>query len=179
MYSGKGESYGGEFLIEYGINPVSLSASYTLSWAFKEVNDWIYYPKFDARHRVSIILEYNMGSGWIAGAIWNYASGLPYTQQIGYYDKFYLNNIQGVGSEVGNFDPFSILGDRNAGRLPEYHRLDLSLTKRLEIAFSKWELSVNVINVYDRENIYYFDRQTEEIVNMLPFFVSGTIKLIL
>ena len=179
LYSGTGESYGGEFLIDYGINPISLSASYTLSWAFKEVNDWVYYPKFDARHRVSIILEYNLGSGWIAGAIWNYASGLPYTQQIGYYDKFYLNNIQGVGSEVGNFDPFSILGDRNVGRLPEYHRLDLSLTKRLEIAFSKWELSVNVINVYDRENIYYFDRQTEEIVNMLPFFVSGTIKLIL
>ncbi len=179
LLNGKGESYGWEFLIDYGINPVSLSASYTLSWAYKEVNDWVYYPKYDTRHRVSIILEYNLGSGWITGAIWNYSSGLPFTQLIGYYDKFYLNNIHGVGSEVGTFDPFSILDDRNAGRLPDYHRLDLSLTKRLEISFSKWELSVNVINVYDRKNIYYFDRETEEIVNMLPFFVSGTIKLIL
>jgi len=176
---GKGESYGWEFIINYGINPLSLSASYTLSWAYKEVNDWVYYPKFDARHRVNTILEYNLGSGWVVGAIWNYSSGLPYTQLIGYYDKFYLNNIHGTGSEVGSFDPFSILGDRNAGRLPDYHRLDLSLTKRFEISFSKWELSVNAINVYDRENIYYYDRETEEIVNMLPFFVSGTIKLIL
>jgi hypothetical protein len=179
LYSGIGESYGGEFMIDYGINPVSLSVSYTLSWAYKDVNDWIYYPKFDARHRLNIILEYNLGSGWTTGAIWNYSSGLPFTQLIGYYDKFYLNNTQGIGTGAGNFDPFSILGDRNLGRLPDYHRLDLSLTKRLEIAFSKWELSVNVINAYDRKNIYYFDRETEEIVNMLPFFVSGTIKLIL
>ena len=179
LLNGKGESYGWEFMIDYGINPVSLSGSYTLSWAYKEVNDWVYYPKFDARHSVSIILEYNLGSGWVAGAIWNYSSGLPFTQLVGFYDKFYLNNIHGTGSEVGNFDPFSILGDRNASRLPDYHRLDISLTKRFEISFSKWELSVNVINVYDRENIYYYDRETEEIVNMLPFFVSGTIKLIL
>lgn len=179
LYNGKGESYGGEFVIDYGINPVSLSASYTLSWAYKDVNEWVYYPKFDARHRVSIILEYNLGSGWTTGAIWNYSSGLPFTQLIGYYDKFYLNNIQGSGSEVGYYDPYSILGDRNLGRLPDYHRLDLSLTKRLQIAFSKWEFSINAINVYDRENIYYFDRETEEIVNMLPFYVSGTIKLIL
>jgi hypothetical protein len=179
LLNGKGESYGWEFMMNYGINPVSITGSYTLSWTYKEVNEWIYYPKFDARHRLNFVLEYNLGSGWIAGAIWNYSSGLPFTQLVGYYDKFYLNNIHGTGFEIGNFDPFSILGDRNASRLPDYHRLDLSLTKRFEVSFSKWELSVNVINVYDRKNIYYYDRKTEEIVNMLPFFVSGTIKLIL
>lgn len=179
LLSGEGESYGWEFIAEYGINPISLSTSYTLSWAYKEANGWLYYPKYDARHRVNIILEYNLGSGWIAGAIWNYSSGLPFTQLIGYYDKFYLNDIHGSGIGTGEFDPFSILDDRNLGRLPDYHRLDLSLTKRFEISFSKWELSLSAINVYDRQNVYYFDRKTGEIVYMLPFFISGTIKLIL
>jgi len=123
--------------------------------------------------------NYNLGSGWIAGAIWNYSSGLPFTQLLGYYNKFYLDDIHGSGNEVGEFDPFSILDDRNLGRLPDYSRLDLSLTKRFQISFSKWELSVSAINIYDRQNIYYFDRKTGEIVYMLPFFISGTIKLIL
>jgi outer membrane receptor protein involved in Fe transport len=179
LIAGEGESYGWEFLMDYGIDPVSLSVSYTLSWVYKEVDGWIYFPKYDARHRFNLILEYNLGSGWIAGAIWNYSSGLPFTQLLGYYDKFYLDDIHGSGNEVGEFDPFSILDDRNLGRLPDYHRLDLSITKRFQISFSKWELSLSAINVYDRQNIYYFDRKTGEIVYMLPFFVSGTIKLIL
>jgi hypothetical protein len=36
---------------------------------------------------------------------------------------------------------------------------------------------VSVINVYDRANIFYFDRDTGEIVNMLPFLVTGTLKV--
>jgi len=179
LIAGEGESFGWEFLSDYGINPVSLSVSYTLSWAYKAFDDWIYYPKYDARHRLNLILEYNLGSGWVAGAIWNYSSGLPFTQLLGYYDKFYLDDIHSSGIGAGEFDPYAILDDRNLGRLPDYHRLDLSLTKRFQISFSKWELSISAINVYDRQNIYYFDRKTGEIVYMLPFFVSGTIKLIL
>ena len=113
------------------------------------------------------------------GVSWNYSSGLPFTRLNGYYDKFYLNNIYGNGNEYGEYKPYSVLDDRNLGRLPDYHRLDLSLSKQFEIAFSKWQLSVSAVNVYDRKNVYYMDRKTGEIVYMLPFFISGTIKLIL
>ena len=177
LLEGKGESYGWEFLFEAGINPVSLNVSYTLSWAYKEVNDWVYNPKYDTRHQFNSILEINLGSGWITGLIWNYASGLPFTQLIGYYDKFYLDNLNSSDYGGGEFNPYSILGDRNLGRLPDYHRLDISLTKRFNISLSKWEVTVTAINVYDRKNVYYFDRDTGEVVNMLPFFLSGAIKL--
>ena len=179
LIDGKGESYGWEFLFDVGLNPVSLTAAYTLSWAYKEVDDWVYNPKYDTRHQFNTILEFNLGSGWITGLIWNYASGLPFTQLIGYYDKFYLDDFNSSGYDQADFEPFTILGDRNLARLPDYHRLDISLTKRFYISFSKWEVTVSAINVYDRENVYYFDRNTGEVVNMLPFFVSGTIKLIL
>jgi len=39
------------------------------------------------------------------------------------------------------------------------------------------ELGVSVINAYDRANIFYFDRNTGEVVNMLPLLISGTIKI--
>jgi hypothetical protein len=48
---------------------------------------------------------------------------------------------------------------------------------RFNISLTKWELTVSAINVYDRKNIYYFDRETGDVVNMLPFFISGIIKL--
>ena len=88
-----------------------------------------------------------------------------------------MNNINSSVIDQGSIEPFTILGDRNLGRLPEYHRLDISLTKRFNISLSKWELTVSAINVYDRKNIYYYDRETGDVVNMLPFFISGIIKL--
>jgi hypothetical protein len=39
------------------------------------------------------------------------------------------------------------------------------------------ELGISAINVYDRKNIFYFNSNTGEIVNMLPFFVTGTLKV--
>ena len=179
LIPGSAESYGWEFIVDNKISIINLSLSYTLNWAYKEANGWVYYPKYDTRNNVNIILGCNLGSGWNVGAKWNYSSGLPFTQISGYYDKFYLNDIYGTGSDFGVYKPYSVLDDRNLGRLPDYHRLDLSLSKQLEIGFSDWQLSVSAINVYDRKNVYYIDRNTGDIVYMLPFFISGTIKLVL
>jgi hypothetical protein len=173
---GSGESYGWEFSFKYGEDPLNVSLAYSLSWAYKTEDGWVYYPRYDTRHSGNIIVEYNFGSGWIASSIWNFSSGYPFTEIIGYYDKYYpeTNN---QGSIQNEFIPYAILGDRNLGRLPEYHRLDLSLVKRMQIALVNLELGVSAINVYDRENIFYFDRSTGEVVNMLPLLISGTIKI--
>lgn len=177
LIPGSGESYGGEFLINYGVNPINITTSYTVSWAFKEVDNWIFYPKYDTRHTINIILEFNFGSGWIASSVWNYISGYPFTELIGYYDKYFLNDIHGEDLLGGNFIPQTVLGDRNLGRLPSYHRLDLSLTKRIRLFLLDVELGASIINIYDRENIFYFDRNTGEVVNMLPFMFTATLKL--
>ena len=177
LLPGAGESYGWEFLFNYGVDPFNFSTSYTLSWAYKEVNGWTYYPKYDARHALNVILEYNLGAGWVASAVWNYSSGHPFTELVGYYDKYFLNNTNTSELNYGGFYPYPILGDRNLGRLPAYHRLDLSLSKKLELSFVKMEVGLSAINVYNRKNIFYFNRDTGEIVNMLPFLFTGTFKV--
>jgi len=177
LLSGTGESYGYEFSANYSIDPINVTASYALSWAYKEVEDWLYYPKYDARHAGNIIVEFNIGNGWIASSIWNFTSGYPFTEMIGFYDKYFLTNIYQNGQGSGEFNPYSYLGDKNIGRLPSYHRLDLSLIKRISLYWVNIELGVSAINVYDRANIFYFDRDTGEIVNMLPFLITGTLKV--
>jgi len=96
---------------------------------------------------------------------------------LGYYDKFYLDNLHSPEVNNGEFLPYSILGDRNLGRLPSYHRLDLSLVKRFRLWLSNIEIGLSAINVYNRENIFYYNRSTNEVVNMLPFLFTATLRV--
>ena len=177
LVSGTGESYGWEFLLKYAKYPFSFTGSYALSWVYKEVDDYLYYPKYDSRNALNFSVEYSLGGGWITSAVWAYSSGLPFTQLMGYYDKIYLTNLFDPWYQSGNINPYLILGDQNLGRLPDYHRLDFSISKLTEIYGLKTEIDFSIINVYDRENIFYFDRETGEQVNMLPRLFTATIKV--
>ncbi len=177
LISGEGESYGFEFSSKMNIDAVRFTTGYALSWSYKEVEDWVYYPKYDSRHNLNVTLEYNMGAGWSASAIFNYRTGLPFTELSGFYDKYFLDDFFSTWEKLGYYAPFTILGDRNLGRLPDYHRLDLSLSKALEIGFAKFTFDVSIVNVYNRKNIFYFKRDTGEKVNMLPFMPTATIKV--
>jgi CarboxypepD_reg-like domain/TonB-dependent Receptor Plug Domain len=177
LVSGTGESYGWEFLLKYSQSPFSFAGSYALSWAYKEVDDYLYYPKYDSRHALNLSFEYLLGSGWISSVIWSYSSGIPFTQLMGYYDKIYLTNIFDPWYQSGNFNPYLILGDQNLGRLPSYHRLDFSVSKITQLFSLRTEIDFSIINAYNRENIFYFDRDNGEQVNMLPFLFTATIKI--
>ena len=174
---GKGESYGSEFMFNYQTPLLQATAAYSLSWAYKEVDGWISYPKYDSRHSLNLNLTINLGKGWESSISWFFNSGLPFTQIVGYYDKLYVNDLFNTGSLFGSYTPFTILGDKNLGRLPTYHRLDLSITKKIEIDILKILVSLDILNVYDRKNIFYFERKTGERVNMLPILPTATIKI--
>jgi hypothetical protein len=61
----------------------------------------------------------------------------------------------------------------NEGRLPPYHRLDISLNKAWKFSKDKQiELGISVLNVYNRQNVFYFDRLSQTRVNQLPIMPS-------
>ncbi|MEO0404116.1 MAG: hypothetical protein AAF193_04535, partial [Bacteroidota bacterium] len=64
-------------------------------------------------------------------------------------------------------------GGLNEGRLPWYHRLDISLRKTIEFSkTSKLEINAGITNVYSRKNVFYINRVTNERVDQLPFLPS-------
>ncbi|TSA29053.1 MAG: hypothetical protein D4R68_02855, partial [Ignavibacteriales bacterium] len=134
-------------------------------------------PKYDIRHSLNVSLELNIGSGWNTGFVWTYNSGLPFTQIIGFYDKYYFDNIFGNWANFDPRKPYGILGVQNLERLPTYHRLDFTISKKLILDPFNIDLSFSIINVYNRQNIFYFKRDTGERVNMLPFLPTATIKI--
>ncbi|MFC2135001.1 carboxypeptidase-like regulatory domain-containing protein [Bacteroidota bacterium] len=174
---GKGESYGIESLLKIRPYPLNFSASYTLAYAYKEVDNKRYYPRYDARHSLNLTLGYSFGSGWEASIVWIYSSGLPFTQLQGFYNKLYLNNFFYNWNQVDPRHPYTVLSTRNLGRLPDYHRLDISLSKKFSFNFMNLYLDISIVNVYDRANIFYFKRDSGERVNMLPFLPTATLKV--
>jgi hypothetical protein len=71
-----------------------------------------------------------------------------------------------------------LYGDLNAGFLPYYHRLDANLKKKFAVSEnSTLEVNVGATNLYNRKNIFYVDRVTQEKVNQLPFMPSVGVNL--
>jgi hypothetical protein len=67
----------------------------------------------------------------------------------------------------------TIYGDLNSERLPNYHRLDLSAKKRFDIGKrSVLEINFSLTNVYNRNNLFYWNRITSQRVDQLPIMPS-------
>jgi len=150
---GKGWSYGAELFINKQKGKFTGWLGYTLSWTwrkFASLNEGEKYPsKFDRRHDMSIVANYELSRQWKFGAVFVYGTGNATT----YPESFYI--IDGVLTQE-----YSRL---NQYRLPAYHRLDLAATytpapKKKKKMQSYWVFSI--YNVYSRMNPYfiYFDQ---------------------
>lgn len=175
--NGNSESYGMEALFKNHGTDYSLNLSYTLAWAFKEVNGIRYKPRYDTRHNVSATLDFNVGYGWRASIAWLYTSGHPFTQIAGYYDKLNPGVVFADTPFYEDYYPRTLLGDKNIAYLPDYHRLDITVSKSLILYSLKLDLDISAINAYNRTNIFYFNRTTGEQVNMLPLIITGAVKI--
>ncbi|MFH1197517.1 MAG: TonB-dependent receptor [bacterium] len=175
LVEASGNSYGMEFMARYEKDPVSFGTSYTLSWVKEKIGDEEFYPRYDSRHSIKTLFELNIGAGWLSSVTWTFNTGYPFTPTAGYYDKFHSSDFS-MWDIYESYEPFIILGERNSQRLPAYHRLDFSISKKFAIDFVKMTFDLSVLNVYDRHNLFYFKRDTGERVNMLPFLITATMR---
>jgi hypothetical protein len=74
----------------------------------------------------------------------------------------------------GNFPLNTLLADKiNGGRLSFYHRLDVSVQYRHKLNKMAYiESTFAITNVYNRQNVFYLDRITNQKVNQLPVLPS-------
>ena len=101
---------------------------------------------------------------------WNRISIYPYTRLLPWYqflDDFGNPDVDFDYTTV-NGEPSVLYGDLNSNRLPTYHRLDASLKYTTRLESGTFELTFGATNVYNRENIFFYDRVAAERVNQLP-----------
>ncbi len=149
LIQGRGRAYGLELLARRTAGTLTGWVSYTLGRSEQRfpvppgaggsigggINGGAWYPSpFDKTHNLSVVAIRPLGRKWTIGSTFALATGLPTT----FPDSRYFID----GLLVTEFGP------RNGGRLPIYHRLDLSATRQ----YKRGELQFGVLNVYNRFN---------------------------
>lgn len=145
-----GNAYGIELGIKKETGKLTGRFNYTYSRSKRKsisphenenINGGAYFPSdFDRPHVTNLNLNYPISERLSIQSLFTYQSGRPITQAIG---RFHLG-------EGGVFIRYS---DRNAFRLPDIHRLDISFTlkpKKKKSKSGNWMFGV--YNVYGRVN---------------------------
>jgi hypothetical protein len=170
-----GESYGLEAILSIHFRRIFLQTSYALAWAYRYREEHPYIPRYDSRHAVNVLLGCEFGSGWEASLAWWLKSGYPFTTIAGFYDRLVFDPMQ--PDPPRDYEPVVYWGDRHSSRLPVYHRLDVSASKRFRVDPVTVTLGLSFLNVYDRKNILYFDRDTGTVHNMVRFAPSFLVRI--
>lgn len=173
-----GESYGTDALLRYSHPFVDAYVAYTFTRVILNLNGFRYSPRYDRRHTVNALMVLHPWAALDISFRWEFGSGLPFTRSVGFYDRLTLSGRfpDPFYEETGT--PIAIYGDKNSARLPAYHRMDVSLRYRLRL-FGGLGVAAgaSVVNVYDQQNIFYFDRRTGRRYTMLGFFPSASVSL--
>ena len=146
--SGKGRSYGIEFLVRKNVGKFTGWISYTYSRSFRTIKGIShgkeYRSPFDRPHNIVIVGSYDVSPRITLAANWIYNTGQPMTFP---YAQYTIN-----GSTYAVYN-----GKRNECRYPDYHRLDLSFTCKLgKLDNRRWqhELNLSIYNAYARHNTW-------------------------
>jgi hypothetical protein len=170
-----GIAYGADVVLKYE----ERSTYMWLVYGYGNVDRWDgfrwYDPVFDRRHNVNLVVSQGIGKdkAWEVSARWNLGSGLPFTQTQGFFQP--PNVADGIATDyvVANSNDLGIqYAGLNQGRLPAYHRLDLSIRREFVWDNHTLECSAGATNVYSRDNVFYVNRVTGDRVDQLPFLPS-------
>ena len=171
----KGIASGIDFLIKYISNRINLWTVYSFGIVEREDELQVYSPHYDRRHNFNFVFSYLFGKeqDWEFGLRWNYGSGFPFTKTQAYYEELNFDNGSNTNINNLNGNLGIIYSDLNSGRLPDYHRLDVSLKKISNLdKYGRLEWSLGVTNIYNRNNIFYYDRIDAVRVDQLPIIPS-------
>ena len=149
FFQGTGYVRGIDFLLQKKYGALNGWISYTLAEVINNfpvygVNN--FYADNDVRHELKVVGIYKY-KNWDFSATWIFASGRPYTSPEGGYQTTLLD---------GSVQQYINVSDKNAIRLPEYHRMDIAATLNWKSGKGAARaLSLSIFNVYNRSNVWY------------------------
>jgi len=153
----EGKAYGVELYVKKNLGRLTGWVSYTYSRSLRRVvtayeeeniNDGEWYASnFDKPHDLTLIGNYKVSTNTSVSATFGYSTGRPVTLPAAKFDY--------SGNSLAYFD------SRNQDRLPDFHRLDMSLNFKLKGngKFFDGNWTFSLLNVYGRKNPFsvYFD----------------------
>ncbi len=141
---GESNSYGLELSLRKTKGRLNGWINYTYSRVynlFPDLNSGNPYPAFyDRPHDFSAFFSWQITQRINMAANWVYHTGSAITTPVSFY--YYNDNL------------VPVYGERNNDRLPDYHRLDLSLSVKLNKPHRRFQhsLTLSIYNLYNRHN---------------------------
>lgn len=176
VYSGRGWSYGVEFLVQREFGDLTGWIGYTWSRSMRQfdrpgqiINGGNPFPaKYDRRHDLSIVLNYKISPKVDVSATWVFSTGNAASLAMQTYpvaaedpDSYDEGATQPTGS-------INVIEGRNNYRMPNYHRLDIGANFHRKFKRAHRTISVSIYNVYNRQNPYMLYRSRTETYNGYP-----------
>jgi hypothetical protein len=175
LKSGKGESYGVEFMLNGKWNKFSGWVSYGLSKSTRSyshiMNGKTFLFDYDRTHSLKVVGHYHVNPSLSFSGTLRLQSGVPKTLESGGKSYFYYSPQSGEYA----FYPTYINDVKNNVRMPYFLRLDLGMKKRIRKGFgaelanylganeSYFNLSIgNVLFFLHRNVIWYFPMDFED-----------------
>lgn len=172
---GTGHSKGIEVTLEKYLGDITGSINYTLSKAsrkYSDLNNGKSFPfRYDRLHDLNLSVNYKISEKWDIAFMWIYGTGYPVTVPV----EKYLPGLSNIMPKVVYYYP-SI----NNFRLPDYHRLDMSLHYRKISRHGENILRLDVFNAYNRKNpvnISFYETFSHEYIYLLPIIPSVSYTL--
>ncbi|GIV23608.1 MAG: TonB-dependent receptor [Bacteroidia bacterium] len=154
LAQGRAWAYGSEWMLQKLTGKLTGWVSYTYSRSFRYIPAITPdpFPNYvDRPHQANLVLQYALSSQWDLGFTAIYATGRPITLPVAKY--IYDGQVIGVYNE------------RNNRRMPDYHRMDISITwKPRPKEGRRWQSSWNfsLYNLYGRRNMWALRLETDE-----------------
>ena len=173
-----GVSYGADTRIEFQRNGFYGYIGYGYAWTEYESEQGNfgmrfgtpvqhYHPPHDRRHQLNTVASLDLGR-FNMSVRWQFGSGLPFTQPYGFDSMiFFPGLLQRVDRDYGT--PRILYDKPYEGRLPTYHRLDLTVEYTATSGDFDLSIQAGAMNVYDRTNLFYYDVFSLRRVDQLPF----------
>ncbi len=181
-----GDVYGSDFRLNFNHRHFYAGVGYGFSWtqystAQDHFNTWFgepiksYHPPQDRRHQLNLQAGYERGKFGL-NINWIYGSGFPFTQALG-FDTFYKFEefIPDVTESYGL--PRVIMERAYRGRLPDFHRLDISVQQGFDVGAVEFKVQGGLLNTYDWSNIFYYDVFNQNKIMQMPFMPYVSLKI--
>lgn len=158
--SGEGRAYGLEFFLNKRMGKTTGWISYGLAKTdrrFDRINNGRWYPyKYDRRHDLKILLFHQISNSFSFSADWIFSTGFAFSLPL----EKYPVNLPVIFFPPENFDVL-VFDQKNAYRMPNYHRLNFSFTYQFPRRNLAHNIRIGLYNVYNRRNALYYDLRTE------------------
>lgn len=179
FFTGKGSAYGGEIFLQKRAGKFVGWIGYALGWVeaeFDSINGGSKFrPKYDRRHDLKIVAQYELDESWDFGMQFVFQSGQSYTGGTSRYQAGLPGSNLGKGIMVPS--------DKYGLRLPASHQLNISAGYKFSFLGLPARMILDIYNVYSRRDILFRYYETTNLnttvtdVKLLPIIPTFSFEV--